>query len=392
LSTKLDLKKIAALVAATAEAKQAGKTHQSLIAMAISGHDCGISIMKKTQKHIEIVRSTNKSLSSLSQKSCDAIYALLRQYYTKVGVTTVNVPADLNLLVLKQPDLVFMGMKFVPKTSDQDLHKSAKIWVADFLDAHNIAYTGSDQTAHLLELNKPLAKQRMLDRGLATSPFQVVSQNQLPIADINSLKFPLFIKPTNLGGGTGIDSDSVIYNFEQLQSKAQSIITDFKTEALIEQYLPGREFSVAILKDHYSDTYSAMPIELVAQPDKHGLRLLSHYIKSSDGERVVGIADRDMKTKVSTFALDAFHALGARDYGRIDIRLDANGEPNFLEANLIPGLIAGGYGYFPLACVLNRSMDYKTMILHIVNLGLARTFKTLDVETLPVLLKTPLMI
>jgi len=73
---------------------------------------------------------------------------------------------------------------------------------------------------------------------------------------------------------------------------------------------------------------------------------------------------------VSESAKDVFFALGARDYGRIDIRLNANGEPNFLEANLIPGLGATG-GYFGRAGQLDAGLSYEEIIMRIASLGLS---------------------
>jgi D-alanine-D-alanine ligase len=198
----------------------------------------------------------------------------------------------------------------------------------------------------------------------------------------------LFVKPTNRGGGVGIDSDSVVHSFEELSSKVRSITTGLRTDALIEEYLPGREFSVAILKDGYSSGFSAMPIELVAPPDKNGSRLLSGEIKASNAEQALEVTDGVVRSKVTELALDVFYALGARDYGRIDIRLDASGRPHFLEANLIPSLISG-YGSFPKACVLNIGLEYEPMIMRIANLGLARSAKSIEDVLEPIAMGEP---
>jgi D-alanine-D-alanine ligase len=163
----------------------------------------------------------------------------------------------------------------------------------------------------------------------------------------------------------------VANNFRQLQSKVHSIATDLQSDSLVEEYLPGREFSVAILKDGHADEFLAMPIERIAPPDEHGARFLSAQVKSADAGSSLAVTDKIIKAKVMALALKVFHALEARDYGRIDIRLDKADEPHFLEANLIPGLISG-YGNFPKACLLDMDMDYETMILNIANLGLAR--------------------
>ena len=82
------------------------------------------------------------------------------------------------------------------------------------------------------------------------------------------------------------------------------------------------------------------------------------------------VNDTRLRSEVCQLALDSFSALGGRDYGRIDIRLNRNGEPQFLEANLIPSII-DGYGSFPKACQINLGLDYESMVLQIVRLGLA---------------------
>jgi hypothetical protein len=92
--------------------------------------------MQKIAKHIEIVRSTTVGLSSLSQESCDAIFAILTKRYARVGVTEVNNLSDLEALAEASPDLVFLGMKFVPENVNLGAQDPNKIWVTDYLDAH----------------------------------------------------------------------------------------------------------------------------------------------------------------------------------------------------------------------------------------------------------------
>ena len=327
--------------------------------------------MIKSNKQIVIVRSTTKALSSMSQVSCDAVLAVLAKHFTTVKVSTINNLSDLEALVACGPDLVFLGMEFIPANPALGMTDPDKIWLSDFLDEHEIAYTGSSQSAHELDRNKPLAKQYILDAGLRTSAFCVIKQDQLFADHDISLVFPLFVKPTNRGGGLGIDSESIVHNFDQLRLRVDTIATKFQTDTLVEEYLPGREFSVAILKDEDSTEFLVMPIELIAPPDSYGARLLSSQVKSSNSEQALQVIDEVIKSKVTKLALNAFCALGARDYGRIDIRLDAAGVPHFLEANLIPSLISG-YGSFPKACMVNIGLEYEPMILRIARMGLDR--------------------
>lgn len=333
--------------------------------------------MVKSNLHIEIVRSSQSKLSSLSLESSDAIFAVLAKHYHNVTVATVNNLADLEAVVAHQPDLVFLGMKFVPENPALGLQDPNKIWLAEYFDKHDIAYTGSNQQAHELELNKPLAKQRVLDAGLNTSKFQVINQFNPKLLDDLALTFPSFVKPTNRGGGMGIDSHSVTNNIDELNAKVLSIATALHSDSLVEDYLSGREFSVAVLKKEDAAGYKVMPIELVAEADENGARMLSGAVKMDNAEVVLEVLDETMRAKVTTLALDVFHALGARDYGRIDIRLDSHGTPNFLEANLIPSLISG-YGSFPKSCLLNVGLDHEPMILKIVRLGLRRNSRIIE--------------
>lgn len=328
--------------------------------------------MIKSKKRIEIVRTSTKALSSMSKVSCDTIFDVLDKNFGDVRVTVVDNLLDLEALVNRRPDLVFLGMRFIHQDSESDLAEDNKIWLSEYLGEYGIACTGSTQMAYELERDKPLAKQCILGAGLSTPAFCVIEHDK-PLSSIGDLRltFPLFVKPTNRGGGSGIDSASVVHNIEHLNSKVRSIAAELQADSLVEEYLPGREFSVAILKEERSTEFSVMPIELVAPPDKAGVRMLGNKVKVSNTEQALAVTDEVMRTKVVKLALDVFCALGARDYGRIDIRLDASGIPNFLEANLIPSLISG-YGSFPKACVLNIGLEYEPMIMQIVKLGLAR--------------------
>ncbi len=322
--------------------------------------------MHKFNKHIIILRTNNKRLSLLSQDSADLMLPILKSRYKTVEVRNIETVSDLNSVVYDKPDLVFTGLTYIKSGLE-------KIWVADYLDKYEITYTGSRHYAHMLEGDKSLAKQRVLDAGLSTSDFYLTSPGQRNLEKSNSISYPIFIKPYNRGGGMGVDEKSIAYNQTELDAKVLSIEEEFKSESIVESYLTGREFSVAVLKDINTDDYLTMPIELVA-PEINGVRILGRKVKSSNTEEASLITDSDTKSVVSKLAIDVFHALGARDYGRIDIRMDSLGVPQFLEANLIPSLISG-YGSFPKACLMNSGIDYAEMLHRIVDLGLARRLK-----------------
>jgi D-alanine-D-alanine ligase len=322
----------------------------------------------KIQRRIEVVRSNIRKLSSMGTESATAIVESLSEKYTDVVLTIINTTEDLQHLIARKPDLVFLGMMHLPDPSDP----AKKIWMSQHLEAAGIPHTGSTQQAHRLELNKDLAKQRMLDKGIATAPFSILYQGQEYTDQVDELEFPLFLKPLRGGGGQGVDEYSVVRTIHQLRDKILSLHTFHKVDIMIEHYLEGREFSVAIIKQPRSGEYIAMPIELIAPKDIHGERMLSNQVKSLNQEAAIAVLNPLERAAIIAFALSVFKALGARDYGRIDIRLDAAGTPHFLEANLIPSLISG-YGSFPKAYLLNEGVEYKEMIANIAALGFSRT-------------------
>ena len=295
----------------------------------------------------------------------------MSEQYSNVILTNVDTAEDLAALIERQPDLVFLGMMYVIDPTDP----TKKVWLSEQLEQASIPHTGSTRFSHELERHKDRAKQQVLDHGLATARFRIVTTNQPYTGQDIGLDFPLFVKPTNEGGGKGVDEYSIVRTDEELRAKVAWLQTKYSSNVLIEQYLEGREFSVAVIKDRHSDELTAMPLELIAPKDTNGERMLGHKVKTSNEEQVIGVDNPEERELIKAFAVDVFRALGARDYGRIDIRFDGNGVPHFLEANLIPSLISG-YGSFPKAYKLNKGVEYDEMISNIVLLGLSRAPET----------------
>lgn len=340
----------------------------------------------KIQKHIEIVRSDIPGFSQMGRKSSEMIRVLLLRHYQQVGISTLNSHYDLQNLVLARPDLVFLGMKQMPMAATP----RRNIWLSEYLNTQGINYTGSGGRAMAAEFNKTIAKDVVKRAGLQTTRYflslagQFACQTELP------LPFPLFVKPQSGGGGKGIDGYSVVRNFTEFTNKVKMIVTKFGAPALVEEYLPGREFSVAILGNPTSADLTAMPVELVTNPNSRGDRILGQKVKADDNEHIIAVSDHHLRQELIDLAKKAFIAIGARDYGRIDIRLDAQGIPQFIEANLIPGVACHDFtSYFTSACWINQKKSYEAMILQIVELGLSHRPKNASRATfLPVLGKS----
>lgn len=326
-------------------------------------------LMVKKKYHIEIVRSTIPGLSSMGRNTCGMVKTVLEQHFEQVGVTIANSIDDLQSLTLRRPDLIFLGVKQLPLVNGLNDTSDIKIWLGDYFDEVGLNYTGSTSDAIALDFDKPTAKRVVQDAGISTPAYFTAGHNQYLNTSQLPFNFPLFIKPRNAGGGKGIGADSVARDFTHYQQKVKTITEVFGSDALVEAYLPGREFSVAILETGHAGNVIAMPVELITARNNHGDRILGKRIKSADTEHVMAIHDEAIKHSVKELAVNVFRAIGARDYGRIDLRLDDQGTPHFIEANLMPGL---GSGYFKRACWINRAVDYEHMILMIVARGLER--------------------
>ncbi len=327
---------------------------------------------QKIHAHIEVVGSSISRINAMSGDSRRSIAAVLREKYTNVGITVVNNIADLEALVAKKPDLVVLGMKLVLLDPEMEYDDSRKVWLSDYLEQHGIEFTGSGTDALTLEFNKQDAKQQVIDSGLESSSYFISTQVRPRFR--HTLTFPLFVKPSNRGDSKGIDEHSVVNTQSELEAKIRTIHSEFESDALIEEYLPGREFSVAVVRQPGTDKLSAMPVEIVPDADVNGNRFLSAATKKADTEQVLAVDDLELKKALTMLAKGVFIALGSRDYGRIDLRLDGTGKPSFIEANLMPGL--SNHGYLTRCFSINENISYEDMILAIVSLALERAVNT----------------
>lgn len=327
--------------------------------------------MTKIQKTIEIARTDLPRLSSLSKDSAESIRVCLAQKYSNVVVSNINSQTDLEQLAVRRPDIVFMGMDVMPRSHPTDAYDEDIIWVTDFLAKHSIEHTGSGVRAIQLERNKPLAKDAVRLAGFNTASYFVVPKEVKFTGNTTGLSYPLFVKPSDSGAGVGVDEFSISHNEQELRVKIEALKNERGTDIIVEQYLPGREFSIAVLTSQDSGELFAMPIEIVAPKNSKGDRVLGIKTKGENKEVVSPVTNLRLYNELCKLALGSFKAIGGRDYGRIDVRLDADGVPNFLEANLIPSLIKG-YGNFPKASKINRGLEFESVIESIVDLALSR--------------------
>jgi len=207
--------------------------------------------------------------------------------------------------------------------------------VPALLDAHEIPYTFSDPLTLSVTLHKGMAKHIVHDRGLPTADFTIVGA----LADLTdvTLPYPLFVKPVAEGTSKGISPTSKVHDASELRSTCVRLLARHRQPVLVETFLPGREFTVGMLGTGDSATVLGV-LEITLQGEAEP-EIYSYANKKFYEERVnFSLATDAASIAAAGIALKAWTILGCRDGGRVDLRCDASGRPNFMEANPLAGL------------------------------------------------------
>ncbi|MDD2671085.1 MAG: hypothetical protein PHW43_01645 [Syntrophales bacterium] len=218
--------------------------------------------------------------------------------------------------------------------------RSREAQVPAVLEAYHIPYTFSDPLTLALCLDKFLTK-TVVSRWNVPTPayFQVGSEKELETAlRENRIPFPLFLKPVSEGTGKGITPASVIRNSTQLKKQCLEVLEKYSQPALVEKYLPGREFTVGIVgSGKKAEIVGVLEVELLdgAEPLAYSY---SNKELCEQHVRYVLTEDPAICREAAEISLEAYWALDCRDAGRVDIRADENGKLHFLEINPLAGL------------------------------------------------------
>ena len=193
------------------------------------------------------------------------------------------------------------------------------------LEAMGLPYTGSGPAASRLAFDKLASKRVFWDKGLATPRFCTVSQSDATIP--SDLGMPLVVKPVRQGSSVGL---RFIREAGQWVSAIDEVLK-FGEEALVEQFISGRELTVGILGDE------AYPIVEIRPNDEAAYDYEHKYTVGATRYFCPAELDAEVTQQCQSLAMDAFRALGCEGYGRVDIMLDGD-QPYLLEVNTLPGM------------------------------------------------------
>ncbi len=210
-----------------------------------------------------------------------------------------------------------------------------------------IPYSGSDPFTLSLCLDKARTKETLTFHGIPTPKFAVVEK----IEDLEpfgrSLSLPLFVKPLHEGSSKGITDSNLCWDRAHLLRQTEFLLENYNQPVLVEEYLPGKEFTCAVFGN--GDEATVLPIVAMnfESLPKGALPIYSFDAKfvwdrpenPLDIFQCPARITRELRASIERVTLDAFRVLGCRDWARIDVRLDAVGVPNVLEVNPLPGIL-----------------------------------------------------
>lgn len=258
-----------------------------------------------------------------------------------------------------------------------ELDSQEEIFAAGLYELLRIPYTGSPPMTLGLCLDKAKTKIILSHYGIPTARFEVFKNSLDGFKKIN-LNFPLIVKPLHEDASVGIDEKSVVYDFKELEERIQYILTSFKQPALVEEFIEGREINVAILGN---DPPIVLPISEIdfSQLPSHLPKIVSYQAKwvpdTDYYKKTLPICpatlEPELEERVKAIALSCYKIMGCRDYARVDMRIDKNGNPYVLEVNPNPDLSRNA-GFMRSASVYG--LTHSETIVKIAEIALERAY------------------
>ncbi len=279
-------------------------------------------------------------LDPRSYRQGEIIANQIKEGFESRGHKVTMIPASTNLLY----DIQQVGELDVIFNSAVGINnKVEQANVVGMLELLDIPFVGSSLLPQVVTMNKEYAKAAFKAAGVPVSPFQTFYSVDTPLDD--DLEFPLFVKPVREGSAVGVTDDSFVENEEELREQIAFVLENFNQPALVEGYLPGREFSVGVLGTKNPET---LPILEIVIPEGHGISQTVDVKADNLVERQcpANISD-ELEKQISETVLKAYETAGCTEYARVDVKLDEDGVPNIIEINAIPAL-EEGYAHYPL--------------------------------------------
>ncbi|OGS21710.1 MAG: hypothetical protein A2252_11510 [Elusimicrobia bacterium RIFOXYA2_FULL_39_19] len=237
-------------------------------------------------------------------------------------------------------------------------------------ELYDIPYAGSDALTMGLTLDKTMAKRMLQYHGLKTPAFLTISSVDELSPENFKLRFPVIVKPSMEGTSKGLSRESFCSNFMQLKKRTQWLLETYKQPALIEEFIIGYEFTIPVIGNTPAKVLPIVQTAISGKTDLGEDFYTQARVDSTEIEYLCpSKIDKKMEDKINALILSSYTALGCKDVSRIDIRVDYNNEPYFLECNPLPNM--GKVDVFPIVAQA-MGITYEKLLCQILDSALKR--------------------
>jgi D-alanine-D-alanine ligase len=223
--------------------------------------------------------------------------------------------------------------------------RNREAWAPVLLEMTGIPTIGSDALSLSLSLDKAWANRWVAMAGVPVALQTIFSSEEEARSAALPADFPLFVKPRWEGTAKGIRPSSRVQSRDELIREVARIVRDYEQPALVEQFLPGAEYTVSLIGNGPPRILPAIQraLDTETRIGVHALEGPGNAARSQGREHVIdGVLEPTLEARMGELALRAFECLECRDFARVDFRLDGVGEPIFLEINPLPTFAIDG--------------------------------------------------
>ncbi len=253
------------------------------------------------------------------------------------------------------------------------------------LEMKGIPFVGADGLTLAATLDKVMAKRLFISEGISTPRFFEANPGD-DLDEINTIGFPLMVKTRHEGSSKGISGESRVNNIEELRRQVDLINNIYDQPALVEEFISGTEFTVAVLGN---DDPKAMPVVQVSIDGnvELGEEFYTHGRIASDSLQYICPANimNELTARIQALAVRVYKCVECRDFGRVDFRVDEKGHLYVLEINPLPSLdVQDVFNIFPNVFgsnydeIVNKVVDFALKRYNIIDEGSLSANLSLD--------------
>lgn len=275
-----------------------------------------------------------------------------------------------NVMKIENIDVIFCH--YMPML---DLNNQGNVFAA--LELLGIPMVGSGMFPQAVSLSKETTKLVLKDLGIPTAPSQIFFTGDEELKPELKNRFPLFVKPESEAQSVGVEKDSLVNNEEELKKSMERILKIVKPPIIVEEYLPGREFTVGVLD---LDPPIALPVFEFLFNEDDDVKFQSVERKAKGDIKTQCPADipDELRDEMQEIAIKSFYAMRAKGYFRVDFRIDREGRAQVIEVNIMPGL-EKDKSFFNRAAEI-AGIEYDELINILVDIAYKKDQRNRDFE------------